>query len=205
MPKTVAFTAAEVAFVLREPVKTVKKALDEGPVEPRLIKKAGGTVRTVDRTGLLYLFVVRALKDELTPLARVQLYHAMKRSPLEQEVHFGRLSVAIGDLIAEVHRREQELADLAEKVEFRQDGEAMLKGAGVEVHRIAALVDGGMTPGQVMEDYPSLTFEAIAAAKAYAEAYPKAGPPYPPTTFKHAAQGPGIGLEALDVVMDDGE
>lgn len=203
MSKTVAFTAAEVAFVLREPVKTVKKALDEGPVEPRLMKKAGATVRTVDRTDLLYFFVVRALRDQLTPLARVQLYNAMKRSPIEHEIHFGRLSVTIDDLIAEVRRREQELADLAERVEFRQDGEAMLKGMGVEVHRIAAFLDGGMTPEQIVEDYPSLTFEAIATAKAYAEAYPKAGRPYPPTTFKRAAQGPGIGLEALDEVMDD--
>lgn len=42
------FTAAQVAFVPREPVKTVKKALDEGPVRARLVQKASGIVRTVD-------------------------------------------------------------------------------------------------------------------------------------------------------------
>ena len=31
MQKALAYTTAEVAFVLREPVKAVKKALDEGP------------------------------------------------------------------------------------------------------------------------------------------------------------------------------
>jgi uncharacterized protein (DUF433 family) len=194
-----------VAFVLREPVKTVKKALDDGPVEPRLIRKAGGTVRTIDWTDLLYLFVARSLRDEQTPLARVQLYHAMKRSPAGDEVQFGRLSVAIDDPIVEVRRREQELADLAEKIEFRQDGESMLKGMGVEVHRIAALLDGGMTPEQIMEEYPSLTLDAISTAKAYAEAYPKAGRPYPSTTFKRAAQARGAGLDALTEVMDDRE
>lgn len=198
--KSVAYTAAQVAFVLREPIKTVKKSLDEGPVEARLIKKAGGTVRTVDRTGLLYLFVARSLRDELTPMARVQLYHAMKDSPGGHEVHFGRLKVFIGDLVAEVRRREQELDDLEEKVEFREDGEPLLQGTDIEVYRIAALLGGDMTLEQILEDYPSLTAEEVATAKAYAEAYPKAGRPYPSITFKRAAQGPGVGLEALDEV-----
>jgi hypothetical protein len=67
MAEALAFTAAEVAFVLREPVKAVKKALDDGPVEPKLIAKAGGSVRAVEWVDLLYLFAMRSLRDELTP------------------------------------------------------------------------------------------------------------------------------------------
>lgn len=53
-------------------------------------------------------------------------------------------------------------------------------GTDIEVHRIAALLGGGMTPQEVCEDYPSLTPEAVAVAKTYAEAYPKpAGPIHP--------------------------
>jgi len=48
MAELLAFAAAEVAFVLREPVKALKKALDEGPVEPKLVLKAGGCVRAVE-------------------------------------------------------------------------------------------------------------------------------------------------------------
>src|SRR5215470_10924436 len=47
MAEVVTFTAAEVAFVLREPVKAIKKAFDEGPVQAKLVKKPGGTVRAV--------------------------------------------------------------------------------------------------------------------------------------------------------------
>ena len=43
MDKSVAYTTAEVAFVLREPVKAVKKALDEGPVEAKLVQRPGST------------------------------------------------------------------------------------------------------------------------------------------------------------------
>lgn len=198
MSEALAFTAAEVAFVLREPVKTVKKALDEGPVRAKLVRKASGTVRAVEWADVLYLFAVRTLRDELTPKARTEFYHALKRVSVEgaHEVRFGRLSVAIDDLKAEVHKRARQLTELAEKVEFRRDGEAMLKGTDVEVHRIAALLGGGMTPEQICGDYPSLTPEAVATAKAYADAHPKAGRPYPSRTVKRAIKG--VGLEALE-------
>jgi uncharacterized protein (DUF433 family) len=205
MTEAAAFTAAEVAFVLREPVKTVKKALDEGPVQAKLVRKAGGAVRAVEWADLLYLFAVRTLRDELTPKARNEFYHALKsvRVEREHEVRFGRLSVAIDDLKAEVHKRARELVELAEKVEFRQDGEAVLKGTDAEVYRVAALHAGGMTPEQICEYYPSLTPEAVATAKAYAEAHPKTGRPYPSKTVKRAIKG--AGLEALDEVLDEKE
>jgi uncharacterized protein (DUF433 family) len=198
MPETLSFTAAEVAFVLREPVRTVKKALDDGPVRANLVRKAGGAVRTVEWADVLYLFAVRTLREELTPKARNEFYQALKRAPVEgaREVRFGRLSVTIDDLAAEVNKRARELTDLAEKVEFRHDGEAVLKGTDVELYRIAALLGGGMTPEQICEDYPSLNIEAVAVAKAYADAHPKPGRPYPSGTVKRAIRG--AGLEALD-------
>ena len=199
-----AFTAAEVAFVLREPIKLIKKALDDGPVQAKLVPKAGGTVRAVEWSDLLYLFAVRSLREELTPKARNEFYHALKQIPVEEarEVRFGRLSVAIGDLKAEVENRARELAELADKVEFRKDGEAVLKGSRVEIYRIAALLNGGMSPEEICEDYPSLSLDAVAVARAYAEAHPKQGRPYPRTTAKRALKDGG--LEALDEVLDEG-
>ena len=160
------------AFVLREPIKLIKKALDDGPVQAKLVPKAGGTVRAVEWSDLLYLFAVRSLREELTPKARNEFYHALKQIPVEEarEVRFGRLSVAIGDLKAEVENRARELAELADKVEFRKDGEAVLKGSRVEIYRIAALLNGGMSPEEICEDYPSLSLDAVAVARAYAEA-----------------------------------
>jgi uncharacterized protein (DUF433 family) len=199
------FTAAEAAFVLGEPVRAVKKALDEGPVRARIVKKAGFAVRAIERADLLYLYAVRALRAELTPKARHAFYHALKGSALERvhEIKFGQLSVIIDDFRAEVDKRARKLSELAEKVEFRRDGEAVLKGTQIEVHRIAALLAGGMTPEQVREDYPSLSLEAIATAKTYADAHPKAGRPYPSGTVKRAIKG--IGLEALDEVLGEEE
>ncbi|WP_442753275.1 DUF433 domain-containing protein [Methylocystis sp. JAN1] len=203
MSEAAAFTAAEVAFVLREPVKTIKKALDEGPIQAKLVKKPGGAVRAIDWADVLYLFALRTLRNELTPKARTEFYHALKRVPVERthEVRFGRLSIAIDDLKAEVQNRARELAKLAEKVEFRRDGEAILKGTDVEVYRVAALLAGGMTPEEIRHDYPSLSPDAVVTAKAYAEAHPKTGRPYPAKTVKRAIKG--AGLEALDEVLDE--
>ncbi|BCM87608.1 DUF433 domain-containing protein [Methylobacterium indicum] len=197
-----AFTAAEAAFVLREPIKQIKKAMDAGPVQAKLIPKAGGAVRAVEWMDLVYLFAVRALRDELTPKARNEFYHALRQSPVEdaREVCFGHLSIAIGDFKTELQGRTRELAELSEKIEFRSTGEAVLKGSGVEVHRIAALLNGGMSTEDICMDYPSLSPDGVAVAKAYADAHPKHGRPYPGTTAKRALRNAGLG--ALDEVLD---
>jgi uncharacterized protein (DUF433 family) len=198
MAQTTQFTAAEAAFVLREPVRAVKKALDAGPIRPVLLRRAGTPVRAIGWSDLFYLYAVRALRDELTPKARTEFYEALQQTPVEQrkEVRFGRFRISISDLVEEVELRTANLAELADKVEFRVDGEPLLKGTEIEVYRIAALLDGGWSIEQVLEDYPSLSRKDIETAKAYTEAYPKAGRPYPRTSAKRALQG--AGLEALD-------
>jgi uncharacterized protein (DUF433 family) len=201
------FTAAEAAFVLREPVKSVRKALDDGPVRAKLVAKAGGSVRAIEWMDLVYLHAVRTLRDELTPKGRAEFYQALKRHPTEhgREVRFGRISVAIEDFEAEVEERTRELSELADKVEFRADGEAVLKSTSIEVYRIAALLDGGLSVVEICSDYPSLSPDAVEVAKAYAEAHPKSGRPYPRITVKRALQGAGLEAldEALDEVLDD--
>jgi uncharacterized protein (DUF433 family) len=200
MAHTAQFTAAEAAFVLREPVRAVKKALDSGPVRPLLLRRAGYSVRAIGWSDLFYLYAVRALREELTPKARSEFYEALQQTPVEKgdEVRFGRFRISVTDLIEEVDQRTTNLAELANKVQFRTDGEPLLKGTEIEVYRIAALLDGGLSLEEVLQDYPSLSRNGIETAKAYAEAYPKAGRPYPRTSVKRALQG--AGLEALDDV-----
>lgn len=197
------FTPAEVAFVLREPIKAVKKALDEGPVRPTIRRRSRGVVRAVEWRDLVYLYAVGCLKDELTPKARRDFYEALGDADVHTDdtVRFGRLSIAIGDLRAEVEERARALTELSNSVSFGSDGEAVLKGSGIPVHRIAALLDGGATVEEVCEDYPSLSPEDVETARAYASAHPKAGRPYPRVSVKRALRG--AGLEALDAVLDD--
>jgi len=194
------YTAAEAAFVLGEPVRAVKKALDAGPVRPMLLRSAGSPVRAIGWSDLFYLYAVRALREELTPKARTEFYEALQHSPIESgdEVRFGRFRISVSDLIEEVERRTESLAELAGQVEFGAAGDPVLKGTTVEVYRIAALLDGGFSIEDVLQDYPSLSRRDVETAKAYAEAYPKAGRPYPRASVKRALRAGG--LEALDDV-----
>jgi uncharacterized protein (DUF433 family) len=157
-------------------------------------------VRAIGWNDLFYLYAVRALREELTPKARTEFYEALQQTPVGRgdEVRFGRFRIAVTDLIEEVERRTASLAGLAEEVEFRTDGEPLLKGTEIEVYRISALLDGGLAIEEVLRDYPSQSRKDIETAKAYAEAHPKAGRPYPRTSVKRALQG--AGLEALDDV-----
>ena len=192
------YTATEVAFVLRQPVRRVKKAFDVGPIRTTLSCRSGINVRTIDRLDLLYLHAVRELSDDLTPRAREAFYEALRRTPHEatNEVRFGQLRIALGEFAAELDRRTAALEALADKVTFRSDGEPLLRGTTIEVHRIAALISGGMSAEAILEDYPSLSRTDLETAEAYAAAHPKSGRPYPKTTAKRALAG--ASLEALD-------
>ncbi|MFO1061794.1 MAG: DUF433 domain-containing protein [Dongiaceae bacterium] len=197
------FTPAEAAFLLDEPVKAIRKALDRGPIDRRQVGGESGSARSVSWADVVYLFIERDLQDELTPRARADLYRALRRMPVENvdAVRFGRYTVDIRDLKARAYRRLRAFCALEDKVELSDNGEVLLRGRGVEVHRIAALLKGGMTPQEICADNPSLTPDDVATAKAYATAHPKAGRPYPPITAKRALAG--AGLEALTEVLGE--
>lgn len=78
----------------------------------------------------------------------------------------------------------------------------VISGTEIRIYRIAALLDGGMTVGQVMRDYPSLTRSQIEGAEEYARAYPNTGRQYPKRTLKDfLRRGP---LGRLQQELSDG-
>lgn len=74
--------------------------------------------------------------------------------------------------------------------------EPLLKGTSIEIYRIVALLDGGASIEQVLEDYPSLSRKQVEVARAYADTQPRTGGPYPRVSSKRALRG--AGLQALD-------
>jgi uncharacterized protein (DUF433 family) len=184
MTELTVFTTAEAAFVLREPIRAVTKALDRGPVRPTLRHRSGTSVRVIDWIDLLYLLAVHGLRDDLTPKARGEFYQALRREGPEcgDEVRFGRFRVAVADLIDDLRRRTAALTDLKDKIAVANDGKAMVDARQIEVHRIAALLNGGLSVNAVREEYPWLSRDTVETARAYAKVMPKAGRPYPRTT-----------------------
>ncbi len=92
-------------------------------------------MRAIGWSDLFYLYAVRALRDELMPKARTEFYKAPQQAPINRrdEVRFGRFRISVSDLVKEVEQRMTDLAELAEKVAFRADGDPVLKGTEIEV------------------------------------------------------------------------
>lgn len=82
-------------------------------------------------------------------------------------------------------------------VEHDEHGNAVLRGIGVEVHRIAALITAGVSVESVLQDYPSLTADQVAFCQVYATAHPNSERPYPGITAKAAMRA--ADLSALDL------
>lgn len=200
------FTAAEAAFVLREPTRALKKALDRGPVRPVLLPRSGSPVRVISWSDLFYLFAVRVLGEDLTPKARVDLYEAVQRARpwCGDEVRFGRFRIVVADLVDEVKKRVSELDELQNKVARAGNGTPVLDARGVEVHRIAALLRGGLSVDAVVEEYPFLSRDAVETARAYAQAFPRPGRPYPRTTAARARREAEMELPE-QVPFEDGD
>lgn len=192
------WTIAQAAFVLNEPLEAFRRSVERGPVKPRVVRAGGVNVRVFDLADLVFLHAERDLRSDLTPKGREELYKALTdhlARITRPEVAFGQLRFKITPHLKEVRAKLQELEALSREIDT-PDGEPVIKGTRIEVHRLAALLDGGMTMEAVLRDYPSLGEKQVRAAKAYAESHPKAGRPYPKTTAKAAMRGSG--LDALD-------
>lgn len=129
----------------------------------------------------------------------------MAKQPTDQarpEVAFGQFKFEYGRHLKAVEARLRELETLSNEIDT-SGGEVLIKGTRIEVFRIAALLDGGMTVEAVLGDYPSLKERQVLAAKAYAEVNPKVGRPYPGLTAKAALRNGRGGLErALAAACD---
>jgi uncharacterized protein (DUF433 family) len=193
-------TTAQAAFVVGEPLDSFRKAVERSPVKLRVTKQGGRRVRQFRLADLVFLHAYSELKQELTPKSQAAFYHALTVIPadaLRHEVAFGKYKYNVQRHVQVVESKLKELQELASQIDS-SGRDAVIKGTAIEAHRIAALLDGGMTVKDVLRDYPSLKEKQVLAAKAYAEANPKPGRPYPKLTAKAA-------MRAVDLSVLDGE
>ncbi|BCM82676.1 hypothetical protein NS228_20355 [Methylobacterium indicum] len=188
------------AFVLREPVREVRRTVERKHVDCQLVSYGGRKVRALDHKTLVFLSWARDHRDDLNAALWGKLYAALQQhAELPTHLEAGVFRASLDEAAQQVDDRLQALRDLETSVEHDAKGDVVLKGTRVEVHRLAALLDGGMAIEDVLRDYPSLSRDQLAFAEAYAAAHPKAGRPYPKLTAKAAlAQAD---LSALD--LDD--
>lgn len=177
----------QAAFILCEPVKDLRKLVERRDVHHRLVTFGGRKVRALDRKTLVFLSWSIEQRDLLSSELWRRVYEGLREhEQVPARIDAGGLTAWFGESAKRVQARLAILHDLEEQVVRGASGEMVLKGTDIEVHRIAALLGGGMTAEEVLADYPSLNADQVAIADVYAAAHPKSGRPYPRTTAKAA-------------------
>lgn len=186
------------AFVLREPVKEVRRTVDRKHIVYQMIFHGGRKVRALDRKTLVFLNWAREHREDLSSNLWHKLYENLRQQTvLPAYIDAGAIRASFEQAANQVDARLKILRDLEDSVERNGNGDMVLRGTQVEVHRIASLLSGGMSVEDVCGDYPSLTSDQVVFAGIYAAAHPKPGRPYPKLTAKAAIER--VDLSALDL------
>jgi uncharacterized protein (DUF433 family) len=198
------WTTAQAAFIVGEDPQAFTKVIERSPVKPQVVRRGRLSIRYFGLADLVYIHALGDLTKAFTVETRADLYVALKHAPGHglREIAFGAHKYNIHRHLRSVQAKVKQLEKLSSRIDTSR-GEALIKGTTIEAYRVAALLDGGMTIEEVLGDYPSLNAEKVLAAKAYSEANPKPGRPFPKRTAKAAMRG--VDLAALDAFADPPE
>lgn len=209
--RRISVSLPQAAQILRIDVDRVRKAVDRHIVTATLVWQGKRQVRKLDGVDVLCLRMGRVLKADLRQDLYVQLKQAPDRALVgavfdpangeELRTDTRRILGFLNQAAAETVADLQTLDAVSEHI----DDAGRIRGADVEAHRIAALIEGGMRVDDVIADYPGLAAAPIEAARIYARANPKQGRPYPACTAKSVLRaGGGGGLAtAFAAARDD--
>lgn len=151
-------TTAQAAFVLGEPLESFKKVVERSPVKPHLVTRGGRRIRQFGTAELVFLHAYDELKQAFTPKTQSELYNALRttlQGRHEKVVVFGNHRYDISSHVRDVEKKVKELDRLNAHIDS-SGKEAFIRGTKIEAHRIAALLDAGVSVRQVQQDYPSL-------------------------------------------------
>jgi uncharacterized protein (DUF433 family) len=168
MPEQDTYTPAEAAAVARLPIKTVQKAIDEGPfLKARRIVK----LSTRAKTELLRKLDRWWSKDSSVDLAVGGLLFQAKSARRELRSRLSKL-----------HQAQRMVASDPEI----RGGLPVIKGTRIGVYEVAGMLDQGEAEADLLDGYPALKPQHLELARIYAAAYPRRG--RPPRHPWHAAE-----------------
>jgi uncharacterized protein (DUF433 family) len=189
-PMSESWTTAQAAVILKEPLEHVKSALQREFVVHEIAKEPGPFGRRLSWADLVFLHALPEMKDRLAPQGRAEIYRSLQAVEWTKPGRAGRVHFAgdfhfdFGRHLAQVKAGVKGLQQLHKDVDA-SGKEPLIRGANIEAYRIAALMDG-MSVEEILQDYPSLNARQVLAARAYADAHPKKGRPYPKVSARRS-------------------
>jgi len=179
-------TASEAAFVSSVSLRDVNRVIDER-ILPRAFMPAGGG-RMLESVGcpLISFYFASAKRltadERLLVIAAVgdRLLSAGLQTKDDWVIRDEFLSVDLGPFLKTAGQRLGLLAAARSTVSTSMDilgGTPVVVGTRVPVHDVAASIELGKSPEDVLACYPSLTRTQVDLCTIYAEAYPLRGRP----------------------------
>jgi len=178
-----AVSAREAVFVTGLSEKTIHQAIDRKEIATLQSRREGEQERLLDFPELVYLSLRDSVGRFLSPAGKRilrQKLDLLRATPVPGGVTVGPLELNIEGKVEAVLERlariDQARSFVTSNPEVRA-GEPVVKGTRIPVSVLAELVEQGATQEELLEDYPSLTAESLAAALLHAKLYPRRGRP----------------------------
>jgi uncharacterized protein (DUF433 family) len=177
------YTPAQAAAVTGLPLAAVHKAIDTRLVRPRSDRSGATVRRLLTKEQLIYL-QLEAEGLRVLPLAiRREIAESIQRSPKTEKLPVANgtaLLIEIGTARRRVESQLKQLGRIQELVASDPEimrGTPVFKGTRIPVDLVADMLAQGATAEEILEGYPTLNKEKIAAAPLYMRAFPRRGRP----------------------------
>jgi uncharacterized protein (DUF433 family) len=180
------FSAREVAELANVSVRAVDKAVEE-KVLAAMAGDLGSRRRSLPLHAIAYTAIVARLPLTLSLTAKRQIAKTLgKRSTAQMTSDPLQLAPAVTldvaalvgkDLAERAERYSRAREDLIEANSEIMGGTPVVKGTRITVYSVLGRLTGGDTIEDILDDYPSLSREAIETAELYARTHPLVGRP----------------------------
>ena len=174
------FTPTEAAGLSGLTLKTVNNAIDKKTVAAHIERRDGRTVRLLDKSAIVYLWLQSRLAGNATAEFRRRLFAAIAAAPMRRFVSIGYLKLDLREPRREVSARIRELRRATRMVVSDPEilgGTPVFRKTCIPVHHIAYQLQQGAPVDGLRESYPRLTDDMIRLAPIYSAAHPPRGRP----------------------------
>jgi len=177
------YTPAQAAALTGLPLAAVHKAIDSRLIRPRATRSGSAVRRLLTKEHLIFLQLEAGGLRLLPVGTRRGIAESIERSPKTDELPIGNgaaIRIEIGPARRKVENQLKQLARIEEMVVSDPDimrGTPVFKGTRIPVDLVADMLAQGATAGEILEGYPTLEREMIAAAPLYRRAFPQRGRP----------------------------
>jgi uncharacterized protein (DUF433 family) len=175
------YTVVETAYIADTDERFVAGEIEAKIIRVRPQSPRKGRIRLLDRSGVLYVFLIKSYRTGMDRAVRSRFWSAVDDAVTRRATHasIGALTIDINVLEASVEPRLSQVERLRDEV--TQDpavcsGEPVLRGTRHRVHQVAEMHRQGVTADEFREEL-ELTPDQIQTAILYDRLHPKVGRP----------------------------